>query len=268
MRIRAGILAVVVLVLVFAASCGESSVPQLPAAYTPTPDDLYRAYSTGLTDLDDALVDLEEVRFKALSRLDSAPDAVVNATREARNCDTLIDDLTHDPRGALTDVLGTLADAQLQSARDAPRGVAHDLAAAHVAGPDDRDAVEELHRVSIGAQIVGDPTPDDPVFQAYLDYLRNAPAFQRYLDDYDNINDAYLSVDDKLRVAHFDFVEGLIRAPEVSNCSRGLSVLGEAYLRAFEGLRPAQVAYFDSMRRAIEQYRAAIERKRESYAQR
>ena len=266
MRIWAGILAVVVLVL--AASCEESSAPQLPIGYTPTPEDLYRAYSTGLTDLDAALVDLEEVRWKALNRLDAAPDAVVNATREARNCDTPIDDLTHDPRGALMDILGTLADPKLQSARDASRGVAHDLAAAHVASPDDRDVVEELNRASIGAQIVGDPMPDDPVFQTYLDYLRNAPAFQRYLGDYDKIYDAYLSVEDKLRTAQFDYVQGLIRAPEASNCSPGLSFLEGTYLKALERLRPAQVAYFDSMRRAIEQYRAAIERKRESNAHR
>ena len=218
MRSRAGVLAVVLFVL--AAGCEESSVPRLSASITPTPEDLYRAYSTGLTELDAALTDLEEVRAKALSRLDDAPVAILNATREARNCDTPIDDLTHDPRGALSDVLGVLADPQLQSARDAPRGVAHDLAASHVASPDDRDAVEKLNRASMGAQIAGDPTPDDPVFQAYLDYLRSDPAFQKYLDDYDNFYDAYLSVEDKLRAAHFDFVQGLIRAPEVSNCSR------------------------------------------------
>ena len=266
MRFRAGVLAIILLVL--AASCEESADVRLSAAYMPTPEDLYRAYSTGLTELDAALVDLEEVRVKALNRLNAAPEAVLNATRESRSCDTPIDDLTHDPRGALSDVLGVLADPQLQSARDAPRGVAHDLAAAHVASPDDRDAVEELNRASMGAQIAGDPTPDDPVFQVYLDHLTNDPAFQNYFDDYDNIYDAYLPVEDKLRAAQFDFVRGLIRAPEVSNCSRSLSFLGEAYMKAYEGLRPAQLAYFDSMRGVIQQYRAAIERTRESFAQR
>ena len=251
-----------------AASCEESSALRLPAAYTPTPEDLYRAYSTGLADLDAVLVDLPEVRSKALSRLDAAPDAALNAFHEARNCDTPIDDLTNDPRGALMDVLGILADPQLQAVRRAPFRIAHDLAAAHVASPDDRDAVEELNRASIGAQIGGDPTPDDPVLRAFIDHLENAPAFQAYIDAIANINNAYFPVDERLNVARGDYVMGLIRAPDVSNCSQGLLFLYEAYMKAYEVHRPAQLAYFDGFRLAIEEYAAALERTRESYAPR
>ena len=266
MKTRAGILAVVVLML--AASCEESSVPRLPTEYTPTPEDLHKAYSTALDELDVALNDLDSVRSEAIKRLDAAPEAALNALHEARNCDVSIEDLSNDPRDTLTAVLGILADPQLQTARDAPRGIAHELAATHVASPANRTAVEEALSSHRRAEIAGDPTPDVPVLEAYLDHLRNDPAFQGYLDDYDNIYDAYLPVDDKLKAARSDFVQGLIQAPRVSNCSQGLLFLYEAYMRAYEVHRPAQLTYFDDLRLAIEKYASALERTRESYSQR
>ena len=94
MRAGTGIVAVVV--VMFAGSCvsSESSISALPA-YTPTPADLYKAYSTALDDLDAALDDLDQVRSTAPGKLEAAPEVALNAVQEARNCDVPIDALTN-----------------------------------------------------------------------------------------------------------------------------------------------------------------------------
>ena len=268
MRAGTGIVAVVV--VMFAGSCvsSESSISPLPA-YTPTPADLYKAYSTALDDLDAALDDLDQVRSTALGKLEAAPEVALNAVQEARNCDVPIDALTNDPRATLVAIGGILADPQLRAARDAPRGVAHDLAAAHIASPANRAAVEAALDANIGAHLRSRPTPDDPVFEAYLDYLdEDDSAFATYLAALDDINDAYFPVSDNLKAAYFDFIGALIQSSEVRDCTSGLFPSYEAYMAVYEVHRPALWAYFDGIRAAIENYSDALERARASYAQR
>ena len=267
MKVTAGIIAVVV--VLFAGSCAisESSTSPLPA-YTPTPADLYKAYSTALDDLDAALDDLHKARSIALGKLEAAPEVALNAVQEARDCDVPIDSLTNDPRDVLTAIGGIPADPQLRAARDAPRLVAHDLAAAHVASPANRAAVEAARSAHVRAQLTGKPTPDDPVLEAYLDYLRNDAALANYSAALDGINDAYLPVNDNLNEARDGLVWALIRASEVRDCTSNLFVLYEAYMAAYEVHRPALFAYFDGIRVAIENYADALELARASYVQR
>ena len=120
----------------------------------------------------------------------SCGDQTLNAVQEARDCEVPIDGLTNDPRDVLTAIGGIPADTQLRAARDAPRLVAHDLAAAHVASPANRAAVEAARSAHVVAQLRDKPTPDDPVFAAYLDYLGDDPAFSAYLVALDGINAA------------------------------------------------------------------------------
>ena len=267
MKVTAGIIAVVV--VLFAGSCAisESSTPPLPA-YTPTPADLYKAYSTALDDLDAAAADLHKARSTALGKLEAAPEVALNAVQEARDCDVPIDALTNDPRDILTAIGGIPGDPQLRAARGAPRSVAHDLAAAHVASPANRAAVEAALSANFGAHFRDQPTPDDPVFAVYLDYLDDDPAFHAYLAALDGINAAYFPVSDNLSAARSDLVQGLILASNFRDCTSSLFVLYEAYMAAYEAHRPALFAYFDGIRVAIENYADALELARASYGQR
>ena len=234
MKDTAGIV-IAVAVVFFVGSCvsSESSTSPLPG-YTPTPADLYKAYSTALDDLDAALDDLHEARSSALGKLEAAPEVALNAVQEARACDVPIDALTNDPRDALWAPMAILSDPQLRAARDAPRLAAHDIAAAHVASPDNRAAVEDARSALVRAQLADKPTPDVPVLEAYLDYLRNDPALVAYDNARDDINDAYFPVDDNLRAAVEDLIWGLIASPDVRDCASGLFVLYEAYMAAYE----------------------------------
>ena len=267
MRAGTGIVAVVV--VMFAGSCvsSESSASPLPA-YTPTPSDLHKAYSTALDDLDAALDDLNKARSTALGVLGAAPEVALNAVQEARDCDVPIDALTNDPRDELTAIGGILSDPQLRAARDAPRLVAHDLAAAHVARPANRAAVEAARSAHVGAQLRDKPTPDDPVFAAYLDRVENDSALNAYLAALDDINAAYLSVSDNLSAARSDLVQGLILASNVRDCTSSLFVLYEAYMAAYEVHHPALFAYFDGIRVAITNYADALELSQASFVQR
>ena len=262
---------VVVLGALFAASCA-SSTSSLPA-YTPTPADLYKAYSTALEDLDAALNDLNEVRSTALGKLEDAPEVALNAVQEASNCDVRIDDLVNDPRDVLTAILGILADPQLRAVRDAPRVIAQDLAAAHIASPSKRDAVEAARDAHVRSQLLDRPTPDDPVFDAYLAYLRDGDnsAFAAYLSALNEVNDAYFPVDERLNAARTNLVSALIQLPgkaSPTDCARTLLGLYEAYMTTFEVFHPALIAYFDGIRTAIEQYMHALELARAPYAER
>ena len=267
MKVTAVIVAVIVVLLAGSCVSSESSTLSLPA-YTPTPADLYKAYSTALGDLDAALDDLHEARSTALGKLEAAPEVALNAVQEARDCDVPIDDLTNDPRDALTAIGGIPADPQLRAARDAPRLAAHDIAAAHVANPDNRAAVEDARSALVRAQLTDKPTPDDPVFEAYLDYLRNDAALVNYSAALDDINDAYFPVNDNLNAAREGLIWALIQSSDVRDCTSGLIVLYEAYMAAYEVHRPALFAYFDGIRVAMENYSDALELARASYVQR
>lgn len=170
MKVTMGIVAVVVALL--AGSCGNpepsapaarsfSSLPTYtPRPATPTSDALYKAYSTALDDLDSALDDLHKARSTALDNLDAAPEVALNAVQEAGNCDVPIDALTNDPRDMLTAIVGIPADPRLKVAREAPKTIAHDLAAARVAHLTSRTAIEDARSALVRAQLTGEPTPD------------------------------------------------------------------------------------------------------------
>ena len=261
----------VALVALFAVSCA-SSTSSLPA-YTPTPADLYKAYSAAIDDLDAALDDLKKARSNALSTLEAAPEIALSAVQEARDCNVPIDALVNDPRDSLTSIGGILADPQLAASRDAPRIVAQDLAAAHIASPANRDAVEAARDAHVRSQLLDRPTPDSPVFDAYLAYLRQGDdsAFAAYLSALDEVNDAYFPVDERLNTARTSFVSALIQLPgkaSPANCARALLGLYDAYMIAFEVYRPTLNAYFDGIGTAIEKYARALELARAPYAER
>ena len=193
-----------------------------------TPDDRDKAYSAGLDALEAALKDLDEVRSMAMGRSQDVPDAVIDAFGEARRCDVPIDDLSSDPRDLLAAVVGIPNDPQLRAAREAPIRIAQDLATSHTESPTERDAIT---------------------------------AYRAALDD---INDSYLPVNNELNVARSDFVEGLIRAPQVSKCAQRLLFLSERVMDAFYQHYDAVSEYLSGIRRAIEKYKAAIRRARES----
>ena len=264
----------VALVVLFAGSCGGSggSTSPLPT-YTPTAGDLYKAYSTALDELYTAQDDLQDARARILSHLQVVPEVALDAVQEARDCDVPIDDLTNDPRDVLTSVFGNLSDTQLAAARDAPRSVAQDLAAANIASPANRDAVEAALDAQVRSQLLDRPTLDDPVFDAYLAYLREGDnsAFAAYLSALDEINDAYFPVDERLNAARTNLVSALIQLPgkaSPADCARTLFGLYEDYMTAFEAYRPALNAYLDGIRTAIEQYARALELARAPYAER
>ena len=263
----------VALVALFAVSCGGSgsSTSPLPA-YTPTAGDLYKAYSTALAELYTAQDDLQDAKARILSHLQVVPEIALDAVQEARDCDVLIDDLTNDPRDILTSIGGILADPQLAAARDAPRIVAQDLAAAHIASPANRDAVEAARDAHVRSQLLDRPTPDDPVFEAYLAYLREGDdsAFAAYLSALKEINAAYFPFDERLNAARTNLVSALIQLPGKASppdCARTLLSLYEVYMTTFEVYRPALSAYLDGIRAAIEQYARTLELARAPYAE-
>ena len=162
-----------------------------------------------------------------MGRSYAVPDAVINAFGEARNCDVPIDDLVSDPRDLLAAVVGIPTDPQLLAVREAPIRIAQDLAANQTGSPAERDAIT---------------------------------AYRAALDD---ISNTYLPVHDKLNIARSDFIRGLTRAPEVSNCSRGLLFLSERIMDAFYQHHDAVREYLYGIRGAIGKYKAAIRRARE-----
>ena len=243
------------------------------ATHTPTAGHLSTAYSTALDALYIAQDDLQDARARILGHLQVVPDIALAAVQEALGCDVPIDDLINDPRDALTSVFGNLSDSQLAAARDAPRSVAQDLAAAHVASLADRDAIDAARRAHTRSQLLDLPTPDNPAFETYLAYLREGDdsAFDGYLSALDEINDAYFPVDERLNVASRNLVSALIQLPgkaSPADCARTLSGLYEAYMMAFEVYRPALGAYLDGISTAIHQYARALESARASYADR
>ena len=267
MKVAAGILAGAVVFSAVSCANSESSTSPLPA-YTATPADIYGAYSAGLDDLDAGLDVLHKARSAALEKLEAAPDLVFDAVQEARGCDVHIDTLTNDPRDLLTAIVGIPADPQMRSAREAPRLIAHDIAAAHVASPANRSAVEDVRSALVLAQMTGKPPTDDPVIEAYLDFLRNDPALANYESSFDELNKAYLPVNDDLNAARVDLVRALIQASEIRECTGNLLVAMESYMAAYDMHRLALLAYLDGIEVAIKNYADALELARAPYVQR
>ena len=255
---------VVVVAVLFAGGCGTSTLP----AYTPTPMDIYKAYSTGLDDLEAALDDLQEARSAAFGKLDTTDEVTLKAVQEASNCDVPIDDLTNDPRDELAAIAGITADPRVRAASDAPRLVAHDVAAARVASPANRSKVEDALSAYLEAQLQDRAPPDDPVLRVYLNYLEDDPAFNAYLEALDSINANYFPVSNSLYSARKDFISALIQSSEVTNCTGRLFAVHEAFVRAYEANFYALSAYFGGIRAAVERYANALERASASYAQR
>lgn len=261
----------VMLVSLFTGSCGGlgSSTSPLPP-YTPTAGDLHKAYSEAIVELNAAQEDLQVARDRIVTHVNAVPDTTLDAIQEARDCDIHIDDLTNDPRGSLNSVHSNLSDPLLTTARDAPREVAHGLAAAHVASPANRDAIEAARDAHIRNQLLDRPMSDDPVFEAYLAYLDRGDnfAFVSYLTALDEINDAYFPVDERLNAAKRDLVLALVELPgnsSPSECAQTLFGLYETYMRVFEVYRPALLAYLDGIKNAIDKYAFSLEAARSSY---
>ena len=267
MKVAVGTISAVVALIAVSCASPEPSPPLLPA-YTPTPADLYRVYSVALDDLDAALDDVSKARYNALEMVEAAPEVAFNAVREAGGCDVPVDDLTSDPVSILGGIYGILADPRLGAARDVPRTVAHDLAAAHIASPANRAAVEAARSAHVIATALDRPVPSDPVFAAYLGYLDDDPAFGVYLAALKRINTAFLPVSHDLRAAWSDLYQALSLATEFVDCRSELVVIYGDYMAAYELHLPALHAYFEGIRSAIEDYSDALDLARESYAQR
>lgn len=259
-------LAVVVLYFV-GCSSPEPSYTPLPA-YTPTPEDLHRAYSDALDLLDAALDDIAKARHTALGLVEAAPEVALRAVTEAGSCNVSVDDLASDPLETLGRISGIPSDPLLGSARDVPLDVAHDLAAAHIASPANRDAVESARSAYMSAMLLDRPWPDDPVFAAYLGYLDDDPALGAFLAARKRVTNAYLPVSDNLLAAWSELYHGLSLAPEYVDCRSALVALYEDYMAAYELHTPAVHAYFGGLRGAVEDYSDALELARESYEQR
>ena len=266
MKLTAATIAVVITLLAGACSSSEPSPAPLPA-YTPTPTDLYKAYSAALNDLEAVLDDLLKVRHTALAMVEAAPEVALNAVRESGGCDVHVDDLVNDPIPVLSGIMGIPSGPQLQAVRGVPLTVAHDLAAAHIASPANRAAVESASDAYFRAKLTDKPVPEDPVFAAYLGYLEKAPVVA-YSVTLKRVTTAYLPISDNLSVAWSNFYTGLRLAPEFADCRVALFALYEDYIVAYELNLPALHAYFDGIRGAIEDYADALERDRESYVQR
>ena len=153
-----------------------------------------------------------------LEMVEAAPEVALAAVTEAGSCNVPVDDLTSDPVSILGGIYGILADPRLGAARDVPRTVAHDLAAAHIASPANRAAVEAARSAHVIATALDRPVPSDPVFAAYLGYLDDDPAFGVYLAALKRINTAFLPVSHDLRAAWSDLYQGLSLAPEFVDC--------------------------------------------------
>ena len=254
-------------VAVFAvAGCEAEEQPSPLPPYTPSPADLDQAYTTALADLEAALQDLRQSRDSALSVSDIAPIVAVNAVEEAKSCDTPIDALDTDPRDTLRSPFAAIIDPLLQSARDAPRSVAHDLAAAHVASPADREAVDEALYDYMFSRKDPNPYQPGPVFQAYLDRLGRDPALTAYLSAIDTIHDDYFPVRDIYASAANSLITAIIEAPDTPLCGLTLFAILEVYLEVWDEHRAAFYAYFDAYGRAIADYRDAIEQQLEYFS--
>ena len=262
------ILAVIVGITV-ACTGQESTATRASKSYTPQPADLYIAYSTALDDLSTALDHLERARTIDIKEMDAAPTAALDAVQEARDCNTPIDALTNDPRASLGAAVfgGSDSSPPFRAADEAPRRAAHNIAAAHIASPADRDAIEVASSAHMRTELSGQPTPDDPLYAAWFGRLEDDHAFQTYLETLEDTWEAYRPFMDLFDDRSRDLINGLILAPDYpGQCTDDLFLLYESYMDAFEEHSTAMAAFFNGRRATIEEYVKAIRTARERYA--
>lgn len=229
--------------------------------YTPSPSDLDKAYAQAVDDVSSAIAVFHRFRSEAVKKLEALPNHTLESVQRAASCDVPIDSLASDPRTFLRSPLSDLASQDLAAARNAPRLAAHDLAAAHVASPANRDAIDtelsEYTRASIG----GDNHAVSPALQGYLEFLTNDDAYVAYLEDTNAIHESYSSAERMLTPVLDGLIVSFLEAPG-SNCTPRLYAQYEKYMRTLVSYSPALLRYYDSYIEAATKYRDAIEEAR------